>query len=71
MVSMLMGMWFLSSFAGNYLAGYIGMFWERIPKQSFFAILSLLSMGAGLGMLAVLGPLKRAIGHGREKEADI
>jgi POT family proton-dependent oligopeptide transporter len=71
MVSMLMGMWFLSSFAGNYLAGYIGMFWERIPKQSFFAILSLLSIGAGLGMLAVLGPLKRAIGHGREKEADI
>jgi len=71
MVSMLMGMWFLSSFAGNYLAGYIGMFWERIPKQSFFAILSLLSIGAGLGMLAVLGPLKRAIGHGREKEADV
>ncbi len=71
MVSMLMGMWFLSSFAGNYLAGYIGTFWERMPKQSFFAILSLLSMGAGLGILAVLGPLKRAIGHGREKDVDL
>jgi POT family proton-dependent oligopeptide transporter len=71
MVSMLMGTWFLSSFAGNYLAGYLGTFWERMPKQSFFAILSLLSMGAGLGMFAVLRPLKRAIGHGQVKEIDV
>jgi len=43
MVSMLMGMWFLSNFAGNYLAGYLGTFWERMPKQTFFIMLSLLS----------------------------
>jgi POT family proton-dependent oligopeptide transporter len=71
MVSMLMGMWFLSSFAGNYMAGYLGTFWEKMPKADFFLILSLLAFGAGLGMFAVLRPLKRAIGHGREKEADV
>ncbi len=71
MVSMLMGMWFLSSFAGNYLSGYLGTFWEKMSKQEFFAILSLLAFGAGFGMLAVLGPLKRAIGHGQQKEADV
>jgi hypothetical protein len=42
-----------------------------MSKQNFFVILSLLAFGAGLGMLAVLGPLKRAIGHGRQKEADV
>jgi len=71
MVSMLMGTWFLSSFAGNYLAGYLGTFWERIPKQSFFATLSVLSLGAGLGMFAVLRPLKKAIGHGQAKDVDV
>jgi proton-dependent oligopeptide transporter, POT family len=71
MVSMLMGMWFLSSFAGNYMAGYLGTFWEKMAKANFFLILSLLAFGAGLGMLAVLKPLKKAIGHGREEEADV
>ena len=36
MVSMLMGMWFLASFLGNYLSGYLGTFWEKAPKESFF-----------------------------------
>ncbi|MCG6534066.1 MAG: peptide MFS transporter [Syntrophales bacterium LBB04] len=71
MVSMLMGMWFLSSFAGNYMAGYLGTFWEKMPKADFFLILSLLAFGAGLGMFAVLRPLKRAIGHELGKEPDV
>ncbi len=53
------------------MAGYLGAFWEKMPKADFFLILSLLAFGAGLGMLAVLKPLKKAIGHGREKEADV
>jgi len=62
MVSMLMGMWFLSSFVGNYLSGYLGTFWGKMSKQDFFVILALLAFGAGFGMLAVLRPLKKAIG---------
>ncbi|MBI5208791.1 MAG: peptide MFS transporter [Elusimicrobia bacterium] len=71
MVSMLMGMWFLSSFFGNYMCGYIGGFWEKMSKESFFIMLACLSCGAGLGMLAVLKPLKRAIGHGRDEGVDV
>ncbi len=71
MVSMLMGMWFLSSFFGNYLAGYLGTFWETMSKESFFLMLAGLSAAAGVGILIVLKPLKKAIGHGREQALDV
>ena len=35
-VSMMMGVWFLSSFFGNYFAGFLGTFWERMPARSLF-----------------------------------
>ncbi len=71
MVSMMMGVWFLSSFAGNYLAGYLGTYWERMAKPHFFIMLSVLSLAAGLAMLAVLRPLKKAIGHGETNDVDV
>ncbi len=71
MVSMLMGMWFLSSAFGDYLCGYIGAFWTRMPHESFFLLLSALACGTGLGMFALLNPLKRAIGHGRKEAVDV
>jgi len=64
MVSMLMGMWFLSSFVGNYLCGFLGTYWEKMSKGGFFLLLSLVAFVAGFGMLAVLKPLKKAIGQG-------
>ncbi len=36
LVSMMMGMWLSAAFFGNYLAGYLGSFWEKIPKDVFF-----------------------------------
>jgi POT family proton-dependent oligopeptide transporter len=71
MVSMMMGMWFLSSFFGNYLCGYLGTYWEKMSHASFFLMLMGLSCGAGLCMFAVLKPLKRAIGHGHEETVDV
>jgi MFS family permease len=38
-VSMMMGVWFLANFIGNYMTGYLGTFWEKIPHQSFFLLL--------------------------------
>jgi proton-dependent oligopeptide transporter, POT family len=61
-VSMMMGMWFISSFVGNYLAGYIGTYWTRMGKPSFFLLLTGLAFLSGLMMLAVMIPLKKAIG---------
>ena len=62
MVSMLMGMWLMSSFFGNYLSGYIGSYWEKTSKEAFFILLAVIAIGAGLGILLVGKPLKRAMG---------
>ncbi|MFA4873777.1 MAG: peptide MFS transporter [bacterium] len=71
MVSMLMGVWFLSNFFGNYLCGYLGTFWEKMPKEQSFLMFSAIAMAAGFGMLIILKPLKRAIGHGHEEQVDV
>jgi POT family proton-dependent oligopeptide transporter len=52
MASMMMGVWFMSSFAGNFLAGYIGTFWDVLPKDKFFLLLAVIAFAAGAGILA-------------------
>lgn len=65
MVSMLMGMWLLSSFFGNYLSGLLGSFYEVMGKQTFFLVLCGLGLSAGAAMWLMQKPLERATGHGR------
>jgi POT family proton-dependent oligopeptide transporter len=62
LVSMLMGMWFLSSFFGNYLSGYLGMFYSTMSRDGFFMMLFILAGVTGLVMFALQKPLKRAVG---------
>jgi proton-dependent oligopeptide transporter, POT family len=62
MVSMMMGIWFLSSFIGNNLSGMIGAYWEVMSKEGFFLLLAGLAFGAGLCVFALLRPLQKAIG---------
>ncbi|MEW5853070.1 MAG: peptide MFS transporter [Myxococcota bacterium] len=62
-VSMMMGMWFLSSFLGNFLSGAIGVLYTRWSKESFFLLLTVLGVAAGLAMFAFNKPLKKAIGR--------
>ena len=61
MVSMLMGVWFLANFAGNYLSGYVGTFYEKMPRESFFWLLLAMGAGAGLVMFLISRPLDRAV----------
>jgi len=63
-VSMMMGMWFLSSFLGNYLSGFIGTFYEdkTLSPDAFFILLTVLGVVTGLAMFAFNKPLKKAIG---------
>src|SRR4030095_4063917 len=63
LVSMLMGMWFLSNFFGNYLAGYLGTFYEKMSHESFFLMLMALGVAAGLAILSLGKPLRKAVGH--------
>jgi POT family proton-dependent oligopeptide transporter len=71
LVSMMMGMWFMSSFFGDYLCGYIGAYWEKMSHAHFFLLLMALACASGLCMFALLKPLKRAIGHGHEEAVDV
>jgi POT family proton-dependent oligopeptide transporter len=63
LVSMLMGMWFLGNFGGNYLAGYLGTFYERMSRETFFSLLLALGLAAGAAIWALSVPLKRAVGQ--------
>lgn len=58
----MMGFWFLSSFFGNYLTGFLGTFYTRMPKQDFFFMLFALGVLAGIMFLLLKRPLTRAIG---------
>jgi POT family proton-dependent oligopeptide transporter len=60
---MMMGVWLGSSFFGNYLSGYIGTWYERLPREGFFLLLTGLGLAAGLAMLAFNRPLQRALGE--------
>jgi POT family proton-dependent oligopeptide transporter len=63
-VSMMMGVWFLSSFMGNYASGFLGHFWEKMPKDTFFLMIAMIAFAAGVGIVSILKPLKRAVGPG-------
>ena len=63
-VSQMMGMWFLSSFLGNYLSGFLGTFYENkvLSKPAFFMLLTVLGLATGALMFAFNKPLKRVLG---------
>jgi POT family proton-dependent oligopeptide transporter len=62
-VSMMMGGWFVSSFFGNYAAGYLGHFWEKMPKDLFFLMIAAVALLAGVAISLIRKPLSRAIGN--------
>jgi POT family proton-dependent oligopeptide transporter len=63
LVGLMMGVWFLSSFFGNYLSGDLGMYYATMTKANFFMMLTMLGVISGLMIFAVQAPLKKAIGH--------
>ena len=62
-VSMMMGMWFLSSFFGNYLGGFIGTYYNSMTSTTFFYMLMGLGVAASFAFFVLQKPLKNAIGH--------
>jgi POT family proton-dependent oligopeptide transporter len=61
-VSMMMGMWFLSSFFGDYLSGYLATFKETMSSSGFFAMQAGISLATGVAMVMLLSSFKKAIG---------
>jgi POT family proton-dependent oligopeptide transporter len=61
MVSMLMGVWLATSFAGNLIAGWLGSFWSGMDKMMFFLMIAGIALIAALIILAFDRPLRNVI----------
>ena len=62
-ISMMMGVWFLTSFFGNLIGGWLGSFWTVMDKSAFFLMIAGVSALAGLVILMFNRPLRVALGE--------
>jgi proton-dependent oligopeptide transporter, POT family len=51
-LSMMMGVWLATSFAGGFLAGWLGTFWSRMDKPDFFLMIAAIAGLAGVAIFA-------------------
>jgi len=69
-VSMMMGVWFLANFIGNYMTGYLGTFWEKMPHQQFFWMMLAIGVAAGIVLYVIGRPLDKIVSsHDRHQAA--
>jgi POT family proton-dependent oligopeptide transporter len=60
-ISLIMGMWLTTIFAGNLIAGWLGGFWSAMDKTSFFGLMAGLAALAGAVILAFNRPLRNVL----------
>ncbi|HMA55881.1 MAG TPA: MFS transporter, partial [Pseudolabrys sp.] len=61
LLSMMMGVWLATSFAGNFLAGYLGTFWSSMGKIEFFMMLAAVATVAGASIALLSFPLRSVL----------
>ncbi len=57
-VSMVMGMWLATSFAGNFIGGWLGSFWSAMDRGQFFLMIAAVAAFAGTIIIACDRPLR-------------
>lgn len=62
-VGLMMGVWFLGSSVGNYIAGNLASFYESIPLPTLFGIIFGFSAGIGLLLFLFVKPIRKMM-HG-------
>lgn len=62
LMSMMMGMWMLSSFIGNYLAGALGGLYSKMSNQQFFLMFFIMGVLLAAGFWMSEKVLRKAIG---------
>lgn len=48
LVSTMMGVWFFANFIGNTMAGWLGSFYEVMPRTSFFSLMLVIGVAGGV-----------------------
>jgi len=74
MRGLMMGGWFASTAIGNYLSGFLGSFWERLPHSKFFGLLVITSLITVALLYMVMKKINRALGvpeQRRDAEEDV
>lgn len=61
LLSMMMGVWFLTNFFGGILAGYLGTFWSSMGRVEFFLMLAVISAIAGVLIAIFASPLRAVL----------
>ena len=62
MRGLMMGGWFASTAIGNYLSGFMGSYWEKMPHSRFFGILVITSLIAASLLYLAMNKINRALG---------
>lgn len=61
LLSMMMGVWFLTNFFGGILSGYLGTFWSSMDRIDFFLMLAVISAIAGVLIAIFASPLRAVL----------
>jgi len=61
-VSLVMGIFFLSNAAGNWLAGWSARFISTVPLVTLFGVTAAVTIGAGLVLFLLLRPIRNLMG---------
>jgi POT family proton-dependent oligopeptide transporter len=56
---LIMGVWFLASSVGNFIAGRLAGFYESMPLTELFGVIALFGVGAGVVLFALARPISR------------
>jgi len=62
LISFVMGIFFLSNFLGNWLAGWSARFISTVPLVTLFGITAAITIGAGLVLFLLLRPIRNLMG---------
>jgi proton-dependent oligopeptide transporter, POT family len=60
---LMMGVWFLATSVGNFIAGRLAGFYEAMPLPALFTNIALFGIVAGLILLPLSPPIKRLMGE--------
>ena len=60
---LMMGVWFLATSVGNFIAGRISGFYESLALPSLFGAVGLFAIGAGILLFLFVKPIKRLMGE--------
>ncbi|GAB5537184.1 MAG: peptide MFS transporter [Rubricoccaceae bacterium] len=67
--SLMMGVWFLGASVGNFIAGSIAGFYDKLNLPSFMGLVAAIAIIAGIGFFFLAGPMKRMMANAESTPA--